>query len=427
MNIIELPIRRATDIAVLTTPATRAARNLVTQYWRRTNLLSLPGARPDAVSVFDESIVRALAALKQHLIHAPEIEPACLEAIAIAGQEVLHEPSRIFAQACLHVLHLQQRHADHNAASLFGPCLEAQPSAVFDALRFGFDSNVGEFLATQITDPQSTLPHTMAHLLMRLAISRPAVSDRFAASAAKWVAPRPGGLAALAGWRCTGRGDEAKALAAVQSGDDPQAALITLALLGSPQEQASAHAVLAKMPQSAVALALLAAHDGYALAQSLREGQHPQMPWNHQVYGASLVGDTPLLRHLASHAPWNDETACRTIADATALLTGTMADEAYDMARDPAERAAHIDGALAALPAAKTPMRLGRPRDQAVLEDAAPLVGAPLRDLLYIEHTSRVSAALWIEADDLAMVQAMACTTASMLERAAFNLGTPQP
>jgi hypothetical protein len=38
-----------------------------------------------------------------------------------------------------------------------------------------------------------------------------------------------------------------------------------------------------------------------------------------------------------------------------------------------------------------------------------------------------VGAALWIEADDLAVVQALACSTASVIERAAFNIGRAQP
>ncbi|WCM94297.1 hypothetical protein M5C99_06105 [Acidovorax sp. NCPPB 2350] len=430
MNVIELPVPRAIDIPWMRALPQRMARSLATQYWRRSHLLARPACRPQAIAVFDDGIVQALAGLKQHLAHEPGVAPICHEAIAAAGAEILHEPSRIFALACLEVLHLQSGRTGGTVAQLGAQYLDAQPSSVFNALRFGFDGVVGEYLAPRVAllaDAGGQERSPLGRLLMRLAIARPAVSDTFAQAVSAWAAPQAGGMAALCGWRCTGRGDEAKALAAVEGDDDADAALVALALMGSPHETPAARAVLARAPHSPAALALLAAREGHALAVALREGRFPEMPWSQQAYGAALVGDIPLLRHLAAHTPWDDESACRALADAVALLTGAPADGVFDLAQDPGARAAWADSALAALPLDGPPLRLGRARDGVAIEDAAALVGAPLRHLLYIEHASRLGAALWIEADDLAVVQALACATASILERAAFGTGKPQP
>ncbi|AVS96490.1 hypothetical protein [Paracidovorax avenae] len=430
MNVIELPVPRATDLPVWTDPSARMARSLVTQYWRRSHLLPRSGARPPAIAVFDDAIVQALAGLKQHLAYAPEVLPTCREAIAAAGDETLHEPSRIFALACLEVLQLQLGRAGAELAHLGGEYLQAQPVAVCNALRFAFDGTVGAYLAPRVAllaGQQGAERTPLGRLLLRLAIARPAVSDAFAEAVAPWVASLPGGMAVLCAWRCTGRGDEARALAAVEQGDDAEAALAALALMGSLHETPAARAVLARNPRSPAALALLAAREGYELAVALREGRHPEMPWAFQCQAASLVGDVPLLRHLAAHAPWDDEEACRTLADAVALLTGTPADGLFDLARPALERASAADAALAALPLEGPALRLGRARSQVVLEDSTALVGAPLRHLLHLEHASRLAGALWIEADDLMPVQGLAAATASVLERAAFGAAQPQP
>lgn len=427
MTVIELPIPRAIDIPVMDGQAPRLARTLVTQYWRRSQLLQRPASRPDAFAVFDDSIVQALSGLKQHLMHAPELDHACQQAVETAGAEILDEPSRIFALACLQALHLQRKHVHDGLERTLGAHLHAQPNAVFNAMRFCFDNTVAEYFTWLLSQEQHRQSAPLAQLLQRLAISRPAVSDEFAQAISAWTSGLPGGVAALCDWRCTGRGDEAKAIAATQQDSDAQAALLALALMGSRQETPVARTLLARMPHSTVALALLAARDGHALASALREGRHPQMPWGLQVYAASLVGDIPLLRQLAAHTAWEDEEACRTLADATALLTGEPADIAFDMGNEASGRAACVDAALAALPVSGPALRLGRPRTQVVLQESSAMVGAPLRRLLYLEHLSRVGAALWIEADDLAVVQALACSTASVIERAAFNIGRAQP
>jgi hypothetical protein len=423
MTVIDLPIPRAIDIPLWTVPAPRLARTLVTQYWRRAPMLLRPAVRPEALAVVDDGIVQALAGLKQHLVHAPGLEEDCRQAMAAAASEVLQPQAEVFALACLQALHLQQGQAREGLAAVLGTQLQEFPRPVFDALRFCLDARMGEYLAGLVAHVRRQPGAALADLLMRLAIARPAVSDGFADAAAAWVAPLPGGQAALCGWRCTGRGDEAKALAALEQDDGAQAALVALALMGSAQETPWAHRLLARAPDSGTALALLAARDGHALALSLREGRHPHMPWHQQAYAASLVGDIPLLHHLLAHADWNDETACRVAADAAALLTGAPADSAFDMALPADVRAGGVDAALAALPLDGPPLRLGRERAQVTLQDAMALVGAPLRHLLCVEHTSRVGGALWIEADDLASVQALACTTAAMIERAAYRMG----
>lgn len=426
MTVIELPIPRATDIPVMDGQAPRMARTLVTQYWRRSQLLQRPASRPDAFAVFDDSIVQALSGLKQHLMHAPGLDQACQQAVETAGAEILDEPSRIFARSCLQVLHLQRKHIHDGLEHTLGAHLEAQPDAVFNAIRFCFDNTVAEYFTWLVTQGRHEKSAQLVQLIQRLAISRPAVSDGFAQAVAAWSSGLAGGVAALCDWRCTGRVDESKAIAATQQGNDAQSALLALALMGSRQETPAARTLLTRIPHSTVALTLLAARDGHALASALRAGSHPQMPWGLQVYAASLVGDIPLLRQLAAHTAWDDEEACRTLADATALLTGEPADIAFDMGHEASGRAASVDAVLAALPLAGPALRLGRPRTQVVLQESVAMVGAPLRRLLYLEHLSRVGAALWIEADDLAVVQALACSTASAIERAAFNISRPQ-
>ncbi len=427
MTVIELPISRATDIPVPAEPAVRMARALAIQYWRRSQMRLRHASRPQALAVLDDSILQALACLKLHLMHAPHLEQACRHAIETAGTEILDEPSRIFALACLQTLHLQRKQVHEGLEQMLGAHLQEQPHAVFNAVRFCFDPTVAEYFTWLISEGRHRHDGPLQQLLLHLAIARPAISDAFAQAVTAWTADMPGGLAALCEWRCMRHASEAKALAAMEQGNAPHAALLALALMGSAHETASAHAQLQRMQDSDIAVALVAARDGPALATALRQGRYPEMSWHLQVYAASLTGDAPLLRQLAAHTPWDDESACRAVADATAMLTGETADLAFDMAHEASTRAACVDSLLAAVPLTGPALRLGRPRQEVVLQETAALAGAPLRSLLYAEHASRVGAAVWIDNDDLACVQALACATASVIERAAFNLSKHKP
>lgn len=425
MSVTRLPLARAIDIPVMRALPLRMARSLVTQYWRRTHMLTLPAHRLEALAVFDDSIVQCLASLKLHLAHAPAMESDFHAEIAAAGHELQQEGPVVFAHACIEVLKLQLGRPADVAPDLWNGHLQAHPAAVFHALRFAFDDAVASYLAPRAGQAVQQQHLSLVRLLMRLAIARPAVSDAYADAMAAMAEPLPGGLANLCRWRCVARADEAKALRAVEQGEDAEAGLISLALMGSPQETTAAKAMLARWPDSPVALALCAARAGHDLAVALREGRFPAMAWTQQLYAAALVGDGPLLRHLAAHTLWDDELACRALADSVALLTGAPCDGLFDRTRPAGDRAQWAEAALAALPSAGPPLRIGKPRQSVVLEEAAAGVGAPLRRLLYIEHVSRMSGALWIEADDLAGVQALALQTASVFERAVFAGSAP--
>lgn len=425
MSVTRLPLARAVDIPVLRELPLRMARSLVTQYWRRTHMLTLPAHRLEALAVFDDGIVQGLASLKLHLAHVPAMETDFHAEIDAAGRELQQEGPAVFAHACIEVLKLQLDRPADVAPDLWNGYLQAHPSAVFNAMRFAFDASVAGYLAPRASQAVQQEHRSLVRLLMRIAIARPAVSDDYADAMAVMAGSVPGGLANLCQWRCVARADEAKALQAVEQGDDAEAGLISLALMGSVQETTTAKAVLARWPGSPVALALCAARAGHDLAVALREGRFPAMAWAQQLYAAALVGDGPLLRHLAAHTLWDDELACRTLADGVALLTGVTADGLFDRARPAGDRAQWAEATLAALPADGPPLRLGKPRTTVTVADAAACVGAPLRRLLYIEHVSRMSGALWIEADDLASVQALALQTASVFERAACGGSVP--
>ncbi|WCM86861.1 hypothetical protein [Acidovorax sp. NCPPB 3576] len=425
MSVVQLPLARAIDIPVLRTLPLRMARSLVTQYWRRAHMLTVPAHRLQALAVFDEGIVQSLASLKLHLAQAPAMEADFHAEIAASGHELQQEGPAVFAHACIEVLKLQLGRPGDVAPALWNDHLQTHPSAVFNALRFCFDDAVGAYLAPRAEQAVAQNHPSLVRLLMRLAIARPGVCDAYAQALNAMAEPMPGGMPALCQWRCLGQGDEAKALQALETSSDADAALVALALMGSSQQITSAKALLARAPDSSIALGLCAAGAGHDLAVALRAGRFPAMAWSQQIYAAALVGDGPLLRHLAAHTPWDDELACRALADSVALLTGVPCDGLFDRTRPAGERAQWADSTLEALPATGPALRLGLPRQTVVLGDAATRVGTPLRQLLYIEQASRMSGALWIEADDLASVQALALTTASVFERAVITGTAP--
>lgn len=425
MSVVEFPQRRAIDMPVLDELPIRMSRSLATHYWRRMHMLSIPGNRLPAMEIFDGGMIQCLASLKLHLAFAPQLEALMRAEIDVVGQELLQNDVSVFAHACLDVLKLQLDRDAPWPTHFWEVNLQSEPSAVLNALRFCFNDNVAQHVVSGASDAALLEHPALLDLMMRLGISRPAVSDPFAARVAELAQSQVSGASVLSGVRCGQKIDEAKALKAIEEGRDAGAALVALALASNPNEFAAAKAVLAHSPNSHVALAMCAAHNGLEVALALRQGAIPNMSWQQQIYAAALVGDGPLLKSLATHTDWSDELACRALADGMALLVGTTCDFLYDPSRLVSERESWISAALSELPTSGPTIRMGRDRAQVLLEESALMVGAPLRQMLYIEYAARQERALWIEADDLASVQALAMTTASVFELPSLRRSAP--
>ena len=412
MTVVELPRQRARDIAVSTALPIRMARSLATQYWRRSHMLAVPAHRLSALNVFDQSIVQCLVAIKTHLMHEPALLDALHAQVAEVGVEVNHAGSSIFAHTCLEALKVQADSATTLDASVWGEHLSNEPDAVFDALRFCFNETLADHLTQGLPRAFDARHPALLRLLMRLGIARPGVSEAYAQTLGELVKAIPGGLAALCEWRCTAKGDEAKAAAAV---------LLSLALMNSSKQVLLATAALAHHPLPFAAMALTVGRADETLRSAMqtqaRPASGPGWPLVQQLYASALLGDATLLEQLAIGMPWSDSEQCRALADCVALLAGAPCDSLFDQTLSAEQRGNLLRTTLRSIPSAQAPGRLAQLRATTpLLEDTVQMVGAPLRRLLYSEYICQTPAALWIEADDLAVVQCLGLSTATALE-----------
>jgi hypothetical protein len=278
---------------------------------------------------------------------------------------------------------------------------------------------VGDALAQELQRQNSALRQPGAiGLAFRLGIARPAVSDGFAQIAASLAKDAPGGLAALCAWRCTGVGSEQQALSSLDAGGNAEAALYALELMNSKRGLAAARAQMAR-GYSPAALALCAVKAPQETQAALASGQwRDALGFDGACYAWALLGDWPALLDHAQTLDWDDETACRALADGVALVTGVYADGLYDMSQPPQARQARLAELAQSLnlPQGQS-VRMGLSRAQVLLESSAPTVGAPLRQMLYVEYACRVRAFVYLDATDLSSVQALGLLAATPWER----------
>jgi hypothetical protein len=423
VSVVQLPLPRARDLPIAAELPLRMVRSVATQYWRRTQMLIVPAHRLNALDVFDQSIEQCLAGIKTHLMHQPELLPQLHASVDSIEQEIKQKHVAVFAHTCLQALALQANDQAAFSSRVWNDFLTSQPDAVFDALRFCFDQRVAKYLTQGLQATFDAQHPALTRLLMRLGISRPAVSEDYAALLGKLVTPLPGGLAALCQWRCTAQADESKAIDAIRADAHADAALITLAFMGSPQRTPLAKAVLNREPSNRIALALCVHTAGDAVQNILQTEHASILPLPHQFYAAALLGDASTLLRLAKQTSWENDALCRALADSAALLCAQPCDALYDMKRPTHDRVGALQAALQALASSGQPMRLAQTRTSVPLQDSASAVGAPLRQMLYVEYASKVNAALWIDTDDLAAVQSLALTTASAFEAMALRPG----
>jgi len=367
-------------------------------------------------------------------MHAPGLAAALHAEVDGVCADLQAPQVAVFAHAGLHLLTFQAGGTSNLPGELWNESLARHPQAVFDALRWCFNEPVAAYLAAGVERTFTARSETpLATLLMRLGIARPAVSDDFAAEMTRHAGATPGGLAALCQWRCSAVLDEAKALQAVQDADDENG-LWALLLAGHPAAAPLAQQMLQRHGDAGLALAVCAAHDSPWLRQAIAApgtdrvdagGDGDGLPLAARWYGAALLGDISLLRAWANLVDLTDDGACRALADAIALLTGNDADALFDPGLD-AEQRRQFLAAVLAEPGTETASalegrarRAGRARDEVLLQDAALLTGAPLRQLLYAEYAARTRSPLMVAADELAMLQVNAVATASAFETAA--------
>jgi hypothetical protein len=386
-------------------------------------MLIVPAHRLNALDVFDQSIEQCLAGIKTHLVHHPELLPQLQKSVDSIELEIKQNHVAVFAHTCLQSLVLQAHDKAAFSSRIWNEYLTNQPDAVFDALRFCFDQRVANYLTQGLQASFDAQHPALTRLLMRLGISRPAVSDDYAAQLGKLVTTQPGGWAALCQWRCTGTADESKAIDAIRNDVQSEAALYALAFMGSTQCTPQAKTVLSRQQNSRIALALCVHAASDDVRNMLQSPQHIGLPLPHQFYAAALLGDAAVLKNLAQQTAWNDAPLCRALADSVALLCGEPCDGLYDIARPAHEREHGMHTLLQALASDGHSVRMGKPLSSVPLQDSASAVGAPLRQMLYVEYISKVNAALWIDAGDLAAVQGVALTSASAFETMAARPG----
>ena len=419
MNVIQLPQIRASGIDIIHEYPLRLARSLATQYWRRSRIVNEPARSLMVLSLFDNSIVEALFSLKTHLIHAPEITMKLLSCIAAVEKEIQSRDAVEFASVCIELLSLQANNINSLPADFWGERLAVHPDAFFDAFRFCFDPTIGDYLARGVEKAFGLDQRALSALLFRLAIARPAVSDGFAEAVANATQKMVDGRAVLCKWRCLMRFDEKLALRAIAANIDAESALAALSLMSSTREHASAVAVVKANPTSKIALAILVVKEPDALKRRLSDASLIKTPLETRLYCAAMLGDSAQLRRLQDQIDWDDSTECRALTDSVGLLSGRFDERLYDITLSAGTRERYVADAVGMLNANEA-TRLNQPRQQVMLDDCAPLVGSPLRQMLFVEYAARVKAALWIEADDLSGVQGLAISAASLFERAAF-------
>ncbi|MBP7453828.1 MAG: hypothetical protein KA914_13675 [Ottowia sp.] len=421
--------RIATQLGIDGRPAEQATRLLCTQYWRRQHLVNVAGHRLDALDVFDTSIVQALVVIKEYLLHDATSFNALLHRVREVEHELKAPAATAFATTCIGALMVQLSRGGEIDLWLTIPEVFARhPMSVADGLRFCFDTSVAGGLANALQGPnRSQSPAGLENLCIAMGIARPAISDHFARLAADVSEKMPGGAAALCRWRCTGNFDSVQsALASLNDpASDTDAALYALQLMGSSQALNAARTILARTA-SLTALAICAARATSSTRDDMRAGKFLHLGFERLCYLYALSGDWNALLAVIPDVDWSNEGQCRALADGVSLVSGTLADYLFDMSRPGDERSTRLltTADSLALPADQ-PIRLGQPMANVLLENSAPAVGAPLRQMLYVEYACKLRVPVFIDAADVAGVQGLAVSTASAWERMLVERASP--
>ena len=158
----------------------------------------------------------------------------------------------------------------------------------------------------------------------------------------------------------------------------------------------------------------------------MRAGKFLHLGFERLCYLYALSGDWNALLAVIPDVDWSNEGHCRALADGVSLVSGTLADYLFDMSRPGDERSTRLltTADSLALPADQ-PIRLGQPMANVLLENSAPAVGAPLRQMLYVEYACKLRVPVFIDAADVAGVQGLAVSTASAWERMLVERASP--
>jgi hypothetical protein len=219
----------------------------------------------------------------------------------------------------------------------------------------------------------------------------------------------------LSALRCTGSLRDSVAFEAIKNGSGISEAFYALALGGARSTDAEVLGLAKNNAQN------WAAHSMLTNGSTEQAAQHVESLINSgastdALYFAALHGSGTLVHVASQSVDWNDEQACRALTDAMLLWSGQNEPSFFDLSIATNMRVATLTGLLNACPHGEL-IRLGRDRNQVALDECAPLVGAPLRQRLYVEHAMRIRRAIWIDATDIASAQSMAILIAATFER----------
>ena len=402
-------------LPVVVAPALQSARSLVSHYWRRSAALLRPAVALNALSVFDEAMVTHLYAVHTYIRNATEFRMVFINEIRKVAAELNADASGAFAETCIDIATFLADPSESMPSAIWGARLVSYPDAVYDALRFSFVPELAQYLSRGLSLAVAQNNAELIQLLLKLGVSRPAVDDAFATELALRTKRLRGGLAALSALRATGGLRDSVAFEAIKNGRDVSEAFYALALGGDRSTDIEVLSVAKKNAQNWAALSMLT-NGSTEQATQLVTSLLARGACTEALYFAALHGSGLLVREAAQSIDWNDELACRALTDAMLLWSGQNEPSFFELSIAANRRAASLADLLEKRPQGAL-LRLGRDRNHVPVDQCAPLVGAPLRQRLYVEHAMRIRRAIWIDATDLASVQSMAIMISATFER----------
>jgi hypothetical protein len=416
-TIAALPAR---ELPIFVAPALYCARSLVTSYWRRTAALLRPAVALNALAVFDEAMVNHLCAIHTYVRNAPEFRLVFVDEIRRVAAELNADTSGVFAETCLDIASFLANPDEPMPAVIWGDRLASHPDAVYDALRFCFVPELAQYLTRGLDQAVAQNRAALTTLLLKLGVSRPAVDDGFAAELSSRTKSLRSGLAVLSALRCTGGLRDSAAFAAIKNGSEIAEAFYALALGGARSTDTEVLSVAKSNAQNWMALSMLTSCSNDEATLRVKK-LVVDRACTDAFYFAAMYGSGALVHEASLSVDWSDELVCRALTDAMLLWSGENEPSLFDLSIAADIRRATLASMFTAVPHNEL-LRLGQDRNRVPLEQCAPLVGAPLRQRLYVEHAMRIRRAIWIDATDIASVQSMAILIASTFERQVLGM-----